>query len=139
MWAVYAGLSALFAAATAILLKLGLKDASVSASLANAIRIIPALLAAWIIVAFTGQYKEISGITPKIFLWLILSGLATGLSWLFYTKAIQMGEVSKVAPIDKLSVVITMLLAFVILGETPDFKTLLAGALITAGTFVLIM
>lgn len=137
MWIVYAVLSAVFASAVAILSKLGLSG--VNSNLATAIRTIVVLIMAWGIVFLTGTHKEIQNISSKSFLFLIASGIATGLSWLCYFKAIQIGSVSKVVPIDKFSVVITMILAFVFLKETADAKTIFGGLLITAGTFVLIL
>jgi len=137
MWIVYALLSALFAAITSILAKIGI--ANVNSNLATAIRTIVVLVMAWGIVFFNGTYKEISNITQKSWIFLGLSGLATGLSWLFYFKALQMGDASKVIPIDKFSVVISMVLAFVILKEAITAKTLIGGILITLGTFVLIL
>ena len=137
MWIVYALLSALFAAITSILAKIGI--ANVNSNLATAIRTIVVLIMAWGIVFFNGTYKEISNITQKSWIFLGLSGLATGLSWLFYFKALQMGDASKVIPIDKFSVVISMVLAFVILKEAITAKTLIGGILITLGTFVLIL
>ena len=137
MWIVYAVLSAVFAAATAILSKMGLKD--VNSNLAVAIRTVVVLIMAWGIVFITGQYKGVSGISQKSLIFLIISGIATGLSWLFYFKAIQLGAVSKVAPIDKMSLVFTMIFAFLMLGEKLDAKMVVGGALITIGTFVLII
>ena len=137
MWIVYAILSAVFASATAILAKIGIQD--VNSNLATAIRTIVVLVMAWVIVFITGQHRGIPDISQKSLVMLILSGVATGLSWLFYFKAIQIGDVSKVVPIDKFSVVITMVLAFVILKEAPTVNTLIGGALIAAGTFVLIL
>ena len=137
MWVVYAMLSAVFASATAILAKIGIQG--VNSNLATAIRTVVVLIMAWGIVLITGQQKGISDISQKTFIMLILSGIATGLSWLFYFKAIQIGDVSKVVPIDKFSVVITMVMAFMFLGEAPTVKTIIGGLLITAGTFVLIL
>jgi len=137
MWVVFAVLSALFAATTSILAKVGLEG--VNANLATAIRTAVVLVMAWGIVFFTGKQYEVSGITQRSWLFLILSGLATGLSWLFYFKALQMGDVSKVVPIDKLSVVITMLMAFTFLGEEVSAKSVIGGVLIVAGTMVLIL
>jgi transporter family protein len=94
---------------------------------------------AWGIVFLTGKQHEIANISQKSWLFLILSGLATGASWLFYFKALQTGEVSKVVPVDKLSVVITMILAFIILRETVDAKAIIGGVLIAAGTLVLVV
>ncbi len=137
MWAVYALLSALFAAFTSILAKIGIQN--LNSNLATAIRTAVVLVMAWGIVFLTGTQQGISDISAKSWLFLILSGLATGASWLFYYRALQLGEASKVVPIDKLSVVISMVLAFVILHETVSLKTVLGGILITAGTFVMIL
>jgi len=136
MWIVYALLAALFAAATSILAKIGI--AGVNSNLATAIRTGVVLLMAWGIVFITGKQHEVVNITQKSWLFLALSGVATGLSWLFYYKALQMGNVSKVVPIDKFSVVISMVLAFAILGEAVNVKTIIGGLLITAGTLVMI-
>ncbi|MGN0144249.1 MAG: EamA family transporter [Clostridium sp.] len=137
MWIVFALLSALFAALTSILAKIGIDN--INSNLATAIRTIVVLIMAWGIVFFTGTHSEISNIQTKSWVFLILSGIATGLSWLFYYKALQLGEASKVVPIDKFSVVISMILAFVILKETITLKTLIGGLFITIGTFVLIL
>lgn len=137
MWVVYALLSALFAACTSILAKMGIEN--VNSNLAVAIRTAVVLVMAWGIVFLTGKQNDISSISQKSWLFLVLSGVATGLSWLFYYKALQMGDASKVVPIDKFSVVISMILAFVILGEAVNTKTILGGLLIAAGTFVLIL
>ena len=136
MWAFYAILSAIFAALTAILAKVGLEN--VNSNLATAIRTVVVLFLAWIIVFATGRHNEITNIGVKSFIFLILSGLATGLSWLCYYKALQIGEAAKVIPVDKLSLVIGMLLAFFVLKEAMTFKTIIGGILIAAGTFVLI-
>lgn len=136
MWKVYALLSALFAALTAIFAKIGVKD--IDSNLATAIRTSIILLLTWGIVLASGHMSEVRGVTRYIWAFLILSGLATGLSWLFYFKAIQLGDVSRVAPIDKLSVVFTILLAFIILKEPLTPKVVLGGALITAGAIVMI-
>lgn len=122
LWIIYALLAAVFASATAILSKIGLKD--VNSNLAMAIRTIVILVMAWGIVFVTGQHKAVLNISQKSLWFLVGSGVATGLSWLFYFKAIQIGEVSKVAPLDKLSLVITMILAFLVLGEKLDIKQL---------------
>jgi transporter family protein len=136
MWVINALLSALFAALTSILAKIGIEN--VNSNLATAIRTVIVLLIAWGIVFATGRQHEIAAIGQKSWIFLILSGIATGLSWLFYYRALQLGEASKVVPIDKFSVVISIILAFVILHERADIKTIFGGALITAGTFVLI-
>ena len=136
MWKYYAVLSAIFAALTAILAKIGLKG--ISGNLATAIRTIVILLIAWGIVLFSGQIKEVRELTSKNMLFLTLSGIATGLSWICYFKALEIGDVSKVAPIDKLSIVIAMLLAFLILKEPDEPKVILGGVLITLGALVII-
>lgn len=136
-WVIYAILSAVFAALTSILAKIGISD--INSNLATAIRTIVVLIMAWGIVFMTGAQSGIQDITAKSWIFLILSGLATGLSWLFYYKALQLGDASKVVPIDKFSVVISMILAFVILKEDLTFKTIMGGILITAGTFVMIL
>ena len=136
MWVVFALLSALFAALTSIFAKMGIEG--VNSNLATAIRTVVVLIMAWGIVLMTGKHNQIDDITTKNWIYLVLSGLATGLSWLCYFYALQIGEASKVVPIDKFSVVITMVLAFVVLGETVTIKTVIGGALITLGTFVLI-
>jgi len=137
MWVLYALLAAVFASLTAIFAKIGIEN--VNSNLAVAIRTIVVLIMAWAIVFFTGKHHEITSIGQKSWMFLILSGCATGLSWLFYYKALQLGQASKVVPVDKLSVVITMILAFVILGETVDAKTIIGGALIAIGTLVLVL
>ena len=136
MWVIYALLSALFAALTSILAKIGIQN--INSNLAVAIRTVVVLIMAWAIVFFSGKHNDIVNIGPKNMLFLILSGLATGLSWLFYYKALQIGEASKVIPIDKFSLVIGMVLAFIVLKETITIKTIIGGILITIGTFVLI-
>lgn len=137
MWVVYALLSAIFAALTSILAKVGIE--SVNSNLATAIRTVVVLVLAWGMVFITGSQSGIRDISSKSWLFLILSGVATGLSWLFYYRALQLGEVSKVVPIDKLSVVISIVLAFVILKEAITLKTIIGGSLITLGTFILIL
>lgn len=136
-WVIYAILSAVFAALTSILAKIGISD--INSNLVTAIRTIVVLIMAWGIVFMTGAQSGIQDITAKSWIFLILSGIATGLSWLFYYKALQLGDASKVVPIDKFSVVISMILAFVILKEDLTFKTVMGGILITAGTFVMIL
>jgi transporter family protein len=137
MWQLYAFLSALFAALTSVLAKMGMKG--INANLATAIRTVVVLLLAWGIVLFTGGQRQLTALTRTNWLFLVLSGLATGLSWLFYFQAMQAGDVSKVAPIDKLSVVLTMALAFWLLGEKADVKTVIGGILIAGGTLVIIL
>lgn len=136
-WVIYAIPSAFFAALTSILAKIGISD--INSNLATAIRTIVVLIMAWGIVFMTGAQSGIQDITAKSWIFLVLSGIATGLSWLFYYKALQLGDASKVVPIDKFSVVISMILAFVILKEDLTFKTVMGGILITAGTFVMIL
>ena len=136
MWKYYAVLSAVFAALTAILAKVGLKG--ISGNLATAVRTVVVLFIAWGIVLFGGQMKEIRELTGKNILFLTLSGIATGLSWICYFKALEVGEVSKVAPVDKLSIVIAMLLAFLILKEPAEPKVILGGAMITIGAIIII-
>lgn len=137
MWVVYALLSALFAALTSILAKVGIEN--INSNLATAIRTAVVLVMAWGMVFLTGTQTGLSSIGTKSWLFLILSGIATGLSWLFYYRALQLGEASKVVPIDKFSVVITMVLAFVILREEVSVKSIVGGILITLGTFVMIL
>lgn len=136
MWKIYALLSALFAALTAIFAKIGVKD--IDSNLATAIRTTVILFLTWGIVAFSGHFSEVRTISKYTWVFLILSGLATGLSWLFYFKALQLGYVSRVQPIDKLSVVFTILLAFLILKEPLSPKVIVGGLLITAGAMVMI-
>ncbi|MBO5523890.1 MAG: EamA family transporter [Roseburia sp.] len=137
MWFVFAILSAVFAALTSILAKVGIDG--VNSNLATAIRTVVVLAMAWGMVFLTNAQGGISSITKKSWLFLILSGLATGASWLCYYKALQMGDASKVVPIDKLSVVITLVLAFVFLHEEFTAKSLVGAVLITAGTLVMVL
>jgi transporter family protein len=137
MWKYFALLSAFFAALTAILAKIGLKG--VNSNLATAIRCVVIVLLAWGIVAFSGELKDVKTLSRQNLLFLCLSGLATGLSWIFYFKALATGPVSKVAPIDKLSVALTICLSAILLKEPLDGKTIAGGLLIMAGTFVLIL
>ena len=137
LWVVYALLSALFAALTSILAKIGING--VDSNLATAIRTVVVLVMAWGLVFMTGVQKQISNIGARSWLFLVLSGIATGLSWLFYYQALQMGDASRVVPIDKSSVVISMVLAFVVLKEQLTWQAIVGGLLITAGTFVLIL
>ena len=136
MWVVFALLSAVFAALTSIFAKIGIEN--VNSNLATAIRTVIVLVMAWLIVFATGKHQQIVDISTKSWVFLVLSGLATGLSWLCYFYALQIGEASKVVPVDKFSVVITMVMAFFILGEVITMKTIIGGLLITAGTLVLI-
>ena len=137
MWAVFAILSAFFAAATSILAKIGIEN--VDSYLATAIRTFVILILIFGIVWSTGAFHQLPHITAKSWWFLIFSGIATGLSWLFYFKALQIGDASKVVPVDKFSVVISMIMAFVFLHETITLKVILGGVLITLGTFVLIL
>jgi len=136
MWAVYALFSALFAALTSILAKIGVEN--VNSNLATAIRTVVILFLAWAIVFISGAQTGIGSISRKSLVFLVLSGIATGLSWLFYYRALQAGPASRVIPIDKSSVVIGMILAFVVLKETVTMKAIIGGSLIAIGTFVLI-
>jgi transporter family protein len=133
---VFALLSALFAALTAILAKIGIQD--VNSNVATAVRTIVVLIMSWAVVFITGKHNEVLTIGHKNLLFLVLSGIVTGLSWLCYYRALQIGEASKVIPIDKFSLVIGMVLAFAILKETVTLKTVIGGIFITIGTFVLI-
>jgi len=136
MWIIFALLSAFFAALTSILAKIGIQN--VNSNLATAIRTVVVLVMSWIIVFSTGKHNELANISNKGLLFLILSGIATGLSWLCYYRALQIGEASKVIPIDKFSLVIGMIMAFIVLREAITVKTIIGGVLITVGTFVLI-
>ena len=136
MWIVFALLSAFFAASTSILAKIGIQN--VNSNLATAIRTVIVLCMSWGIVFITGKHNDIINIGHKNLFFLALSGIATGLSWLCYYRALQIGEASKVIPIDKFSLVIGMILAFVILKEAISVKTIIGGIFITIGTFILI-
>ena len=137
MWIVFAILSAIFAALTSILAKVGIDG--VNSNLATAIRTVVVVVMAWGMVFLTNAQKGLSEIDSKSWIFLILSGLATGASWLCYYKALQMGEASKVVPIDKLSVVITLILAFVFLHEQFTYKSLIGCILIGIGTLVMVL
>jgi len=137
MWWVYALLSALFASLTAIFAKIGITG--VNSNLATAIRTIIILLVAWGIVLARGEEKGLAALSKQNWLFLIISGIATGLSWVFYFKALQIGKVSQVAPVDKLSVALTIVLSVIILGEALTLKTAIGALLIIAGTIVLIL
>ena len=137
MWFIFAILSAIFAALTSILAKIGIEG--VNSNLATAVRTIVVVLMAWLMAFVTGSQNGLMDISKKSWIFLILSGLATGASWLCYYKALQIGEASKVVPIDKLSIVITVALAFLFLGEQITLKTLIGCSLIVAGTFVMIL
>jgi len=136
MWAIYALFSALFAAMTSILGKIGVEN--VNSNLATAIRTVVVLVLAWVIVFATRAQGAITEISRRSLVFLVLSGIATGLSWLCYYRALQMGPASRVIPIDKSSVVFGMILAFIVLKETLTFKAIIGGSLIAIGTFVLI-
>ena len=136
MWAVYALLSAFFAALTSILAKIGIEG--VNSNLGTAIRTVVVLVMAWGLVYITGVQNQISHISQKSWWFLGLSGLATGASWLFYFKALQIGDASKVVPVDKFSVVITIIMAFIFLHEAVTAKVVAGALLITAGTLVMI-
>ena len=136
MWAIYALGSAVFAALTTILAKIGIE--AVPSNLGTAIRTLVVLALAWGMVFLTGEQQALSGISRKSLLFLVLSGHATGASWLCYYRALQLGPVSKVAPIDKLSVLFTLIFAFALLHETASPKSILGALLITAGTLVMV-
>ena len=137
MWFIFAILSAVFAALTSILAKVGIDG--VNSNLATAVRTIVVVLMAWVMVFITNAQSGLFEISKKSWIFLILSGLATGASWLCYYKALQIGEASKVVPVDKLSVVITLILAFVFLHESFTFKSLIGCLLITAGTLIMVL
>ncbi|WP_302630294.1 EamA family transporter [uncultured Eubacterium sp.] len=137
MWAVFALLSAVFAALTSILAKVGING--VNSNLATAIRTVVVVLIAWGMVFLTKGQGGITEISKKNWIFLILSGLATGASWLCYYRALQMGSASKVVPIDKLSVVITLVLAFIFLKEDFTYKSAIGSVLITAGTLFMVL
>lgn len=137
MWAVFAILSAIFAALTSILAKVGIEG--VNSNLATAIRTMVVVLMAWGMVFLTHAQGGLGEIGKKSWIFLILSGLATGASWLCYYKALQMGEASKVVPIDKLSVVLTLIMAFVFLHEKFTPKSLIGCILIAVGTLVMVL
>lgn len=137
MWAVFAVLSAVFAALTSILAKIGIEN--VDSNLATAVRTVVVVAMSWLMVFITNAQSGLTNISRKSWIFLILSGLATGASWLCYYKAIQMGEVSKVVPIDKMSVVITLILAVVFLHEDFNAKSIIGAVLITVGTLVMVL
>lgn len=137
MWFIFALLSAVFAALTSILAKIGIEG--VNSNLATAIRTVVVVIMAWGMVFLTSTQNGISEISKKSWIFLILSGLATGVSWLCYYKALQVGEASKVVPIDKLSVVITLVLAFVFLHEQLTVKSVIGCILIGAGTLFMVL
>ena len=137
MWMIFALLSAVFAALTSILAKIGIEN--VNSNLATAVRTVVVVIMAWGMVFLTNTQSGITEISRKSWLFLILSGLATGASWMCYYKALQMGDASKVVPIDKLSVVITLVLAFVFLHEQFTMKSLVGCILIAAGTMFMVL
>lgn len=136
MWWIYALLSALFASLTAIFAKVGIKD--VDSDLATAIRTVIILVMAWLIVFFKGSSQSIASLSKHNVIFLCLSGIATGFSWIFYFKALQIGKIAQVAPVDKLSVALTIILSVVILKEVLTIKMAVGAILIIAGTLVLI-
>lgn len=137
MWRYYALLAAFCAALTAIFSKMGVKN--IDPDLATSIRVSFILILVWGVAIGTGAARQLGSISLSGILFLFLSAMATGFSWLFYFRALNLGEVAKVAPIDKLSVPITMLLAYLFLGETLSLKAILGGALITAGTVLMLL
>ena len=137
MWAILAVLSAVFAALTSIFAKAGIQN--VDSTLATAIRTVVVVLMAWVMVFITHTQSGLSGIDRKSWIFLILSGLATGASWLCYYRALHIGDASKVVPIDKLSVVITLVLAFVFMHEEFTVKSLIGCVLIGAGTLFMVL
>jgi len=137
MWFIFALLSAVFAALTSILAKVGIEG--VNSNLATAIRTVVVVVMAWGMVFLTNTQNGIAQIGKKSWIFLILSGLATGASWLCYYRALQLGQASKVVPIDKLSVVITLILAFVFLHEDFTMKSLIGCVLIGAGTLIMVL
>ena len=137
MWSVFALLSAVFAALTSILAKVGIDG--VNSNLATAVRTVVVLVMAWGMVFLTDAQTGLAAISRKSWLFLILSGLATGASWLCYYKALQIGKASQVVPVDKLSVVITLILAFIFLHESVNAKSLIGCALIGAGTLLMVI
>lgn len=137
MWLFFAVLSSVFAAATSVLAKIGIDG--VNSNLATAIRTVVAVFMSWGMVFITNSQGGITDITKRSWIFLILSGVATGASWLCYYKALGMGDVSKVVPVDKLSVVITLVLAFVFLHEQFTWKSAVGSVLITAGTLLMVL
>ncbi|MDY3109395.1 MAG: EamA family transporter [Lachnospiraceae bacterium] len=137
MWMVFAILSAVFAALTSILAKVGIEG--VPSNLATGIRTIVVVAMSWVMVFVTNQQGGIADISRKSWIFLILSGLATGASWLCYYRALQIGEASKVVPIDKMSVVLTLIMAFVFLHEQFTWKSAVGSVLITVGTLIMVL
>ena len=136
MWVIYAVMAAIFASLVAILAKIGIEG--IDSNLATAIRTVVVLVFTWLIVFFTVPLDSVKTLTTKNWTFLVLSGIATGLSWLCYFRAVQLGDVSRVAPIDKMSVALTILLAFVLLGEKASLHVVIGGSLIVAGSLVMI-
>lgn len=134
-WFIFALLSALFAALTAILAKIGVEN--INSNLATAIRTVVILIFAWGIVFFQGTFKDLSSVSRHTWVFLILSGLATGLSWLFYFRALQLGEVSKVVPIDKLSLVLTVIFAALLLSEKVTVMVVSGSILMAIGAVLI--
>lgn len=134
-WLIYAFLAAFFAALTAILAKIGVKD--VNSNLATAIRTVVIIIFAWAIVFAQGSHKDLGSISRHTLLFLVLSGIATGLSWLFYFRALQLGDVSKVSPIDKLSLILTIILALIFLKEKITPLALVGAVLMSAGAVLI--
>ena len=137
MWWIYALLSALFAALTAIFAKIGIKD--VDTDLATAVRTVVVLILAWAVAFFRGGTGSIMTLTKQNVIFLVFSGVATGLSWIFYFKALQLGKISQVAPIDKLSVALAIIFSVLFLGETLTLKTAVGAICIIAGTIIIIL
>ncbi len=137
MWIVFAVLSAVFAALTSILAKIGI--GGVDSTLATAIRTVVVVLMSWLMVFFTDTQGGIGSISSKSWIFLTLSGLATGASWLCFYKALQMGEATRVVAVDKLSIVFTLILAFIFLGETFTLKSLLGCLMIAGGTLLMVL
>ncbi len=137
MWLLYAALSAVFAALTSILAKVGIEG--VNSTLATAIRTAVVLVMAWVMVFVSGTQTGIGDISRKSWIFIILSGMATGASWLCYYRALQIGQASKVVPVDKMSVVLTLVLAFVVLHEQFTWKSAVGSLLITAGTLIMVL
>lgn len=135
MYLIYALMSSVFASLTAIFIKLGLSD--INSNLATAIRTIIILIMSWIIIFYTNSFENIKSINSKNLIFLIVSGITTGLSWIFYFKALQIGDVAKVTVIDKLSIVFTIILAFIFLKETISLKMIIGIVLIFAGTLII--
>lgn len=135
-WAIYALCGAFFASLTAILAKVGLRN--MDSNVATAIRSVVILVLAWSVVAWQGNWIQLRDLNRSATLWVVFSGLSTGLSWLFFFKALQLGKISRVAPIDKASVALTLLLSFVVMREPMGWKELIGGGLVVAGVLVLI-